>query len=167
MTTYIHYGSDHYDSRLFMPIQNGRWQPKPAVKTGLWGSRENDENGWRAWCEENAFQVERLNRSFRFQLPGAHILTLSSPDQLPALPKLHPWEPHNELNLEILPHASAESLASWYIPNWCYLDFEKLAESYDAIEMENYWAFKDSFPTWDCNCILVLKADCICEIPSR
>jgi hypothetical protein len=45
------------------------------------------------------------------------------------------------------------------MPNWCYLDFEKLAEDYDAIELQNHWFFNSSLDTWDCNCILVLKAD--------
>ena len=84
-------------------------------------------------------------------MPGAKILLLEDPEQLIALPKLHPWEPKKQL----------EQL---YMPNWCYLDFEKLAEDYDAIELQNHWFFNSSLATWDCNCILVLKADKVVEI---
>ena len=41
--TYIHYGSDHFHPEFFTPIRNGDWHPKPAVGTGLWVSRVDDE----------------------------------------------------------------------------------------------------------------------------
>ncbi len=52
-----------------------------------------------------------------------------------------------------------EQLREWYVPNWCCLDFEKLAEEYDAIELRNSGAFADSLPAWDCDGILVLRAE--------
>ena len=66
--TYIHYGSDHFSPQLFIPIRNGDWRPKPAVGTGLWASRVDDEFGWEFWCRENHFNLERLQTSFRFNL---------------------------------------------------------------------------------------------------
>ena len=48
MTTYIHYGSDHFYPECFIPIRNSEWQPKP--EGGLWGSREGDEFGWDCDC---------------------------------------------------------------------------------------------------------------------
>lgn len=92
MTTYIHYGSDHFYPEFFIPVRNGDWRPKPADGTGLWGSRIDDEFGWEAWCRENHFNLDHLRSSFRFQLPEASILTLEDPAQLITLPKLHPWE---------------------------------------------------------------------------
>ena len=73
ITTYVHYGSDRFIPEYFLPIRNGGWHPKPAEGSGLWASREGDELGWKAWCKENRFQMERLSLSFRFQLPGATI----------------------------------------------------------------------------------------------
>ena len=43
MTTYIHYGSDHFSPQLFIPVRNGDWRPKPVDGTGLWASRVDDE----------------------------------------------------------------------------------------------------------------------------
>ena len=73
----------------------------------------------------------------------------------------HPWEPKKPLEVA---HPTLEQLREWYVPNWCYLDFEKLAEEYDAIELRNSGAFTDSLPTWDCDCILVLKAERVREV---
>jgi len=158
--TYTHYGSDHFCPEFFIPVRNGDWRPKPADGTGLWASRVDDEFGWEAWCRKNHFNLENLRTCFRFKLPGASILTLEDPDQLISLPKLHFWEPKKPLEVK---HPTLEQLREWYVPNWCYLDFEKLAEEYDAIELRNSGAFTDSLPTWDCDCILVLRAERVTE----
>ena len=100
-------------------------------------------------------------------MPGAKILLLEDPEQLIALPKLHTWEPKKLLWLNSIKPGeipTKEQLEQLYMPNWCYLDFEKLAEDYDAIELQNHWFFNSSLATWDCNCILVLKADKVVEI---
>ena len=39
-TIYVHYGSDHFDLSLFIPIHNCDWKPKPEDGTGLWASQE-------------------------------------------------------------------------------------------------------------------------------
>ena len=58
-----------------------------------------------------------------------------------------------------------EQLESFYAPNWCYLDFEKLAaDGVDAIELRSSGAFKDSLDTWDCDCIVVMNPDVIEEV---
>ena len=147
-----------------MPARNGSWKPKPAERTGLWGSRINDPDGWKAWCEENNFLLDHLKCSFRFQLNRAKILTLSSPTQLIPLPKLHPWEPKAPLSFDTFSLPSEDQLESWYVPNYCYLDYEKLASQYDAIELRNHWLFQEALATWDCNCIWVLKADVLQEV---
>ena len=164
MTTYIHYGSDHFYPEFFIPARNGDWRPKPADGTGLWASRVDDEFGWEAWCLENHFNLDHLRSSFCFTLPEASILTLEDPAQLISLPKLHPWEPKKPLEVEEGELPTMEQLREWFVPNWCYLDFEKLAEEYDAIELRNSGAFPDSLSTWDCDCIFVMKAEKIVEI---
>lgn len=172
MTTYVHYGSDHFEPSAFIPVRNAGWmeggfRPKPADGTGLWASRENDEWGWEAWCREANFNIGRLRHSFRFTLPDADILTINSPDQLIDLPKLHRWEPKKLSWIENIQPGeipTMEQLHELYMPNWCYLDFEKLAEKYDAIELRNSLSFRDSLPAWDCDCILLMKADKVVEI---
>ena len=48
-----------------------------------------------------------------------------------------------------------------YTPQWCYLDFEKLAKEYDAIELINSAELYFFLHTWDCNCILVMRKEVI------
>jgi len=166
--TYIHYGSDHFDPALFDPLRNGGlecgFRPKPADGTGLWASREGDPNGWEAWCRGARFNLDALSHSFRFTMQGAKILLLEDPAQLITLPKLHPWEPKKPLELTEGELPTMEQLKEWFVPNWCYLDFEKLAEEYDAIELRNSGAFTDFLSTWDCDCIFVMKAEKVREV---
>ena len=61
MTTYIHYGSDHFYPEFFIPVRNGDWRPKPADGTDLWASRVDDEYGWEAWCRENPLAIPVLH----------------------------------------------------------------------------------------------------------
>lgn len=154
-TTYIHYGSNHYDPRLFMPIRNGLGMPKPEGGTGLWASRVGDEWGWESWCRENEYGIDALRRHFRFTLPGANILTLESLEQLASLPKA---DPYGQLFAEI-GHPERKPNDSW-----CYLDYEKLAQSYDAIEIEDFSIFRTALYTWDCNCILVMNGTKVVEL---
>lgn len=164
MTTYIYYGSDHFYPEFFIPVRNGDWRPKPADGTGLWASRVDDEFGWEAWCRENHFNLDSLRSFFRFQFPEASILTLEDPAQLITLPKLHPWKPKKPLEVAEGELPTMEQLKEWFVPNWCYLDFEKLAEEYDAIELRNSGAFTDSLFTWDCHCIFEMKAEKVREV---
>ena len=162
--TYIHFGSDHFCPEFFTPVRNGGFATKPAEWTGLWGSRIDDEYGWESWCRRNHFKLESLDKHFLFQLPDSNILTLTDPSQLTNLPTLHPWKPKEPLRVETGQLPTMEQLEEWFIPNWCYLDFEKLAETYDAIELRDSDAFSDALAAWDCDSILVLKADRVVEI---
>ena len=161
---YIHYGSDHFYPEFFSPVRNGGWKPKPADRTGLWGSRVDDEFGWESWCRRNRFKTDSLDTYFKFTLPEAHILTLTDPSQLIDLPKLHPWKPKEPPKVEYGQLPTLEQLEEWFLPNQCYLDFERLAEEYDAVELRNSDAFNDALATWDCDSILVLKADKVREV---
>ncbi len=159
---YVHYGASHFDPARFVPAKNTKhFNNKPVCHTGLWASRENDEYGWEAWCRKNDFKVERLDTFFRFTLTGAHILTISEPVDLIPLPKLHPWE-YIERNPDHIPRF--EMVNNEYVPSWCYLDFEKLSEDYDAIELKNSFLFDYILFGWDCDCLLVLNPDKIFEI---
>jgi len=71
--------------------------PKPAG--GLWGTRENDPLGWKAFCESDHFNKGSLRHSFRFRLVSeAKILTLNKEEQLKDLPKLKPWITYNKFD---------------------------------------------------------------------
>lgn len=162
MITYIHYGSGQFDPDLFQPVRNSTWQSKP--EGGLWGSRADDAFGWESWCRKNRFNPEHLKMSFRFTLPEAKILILENPDQLLILPTLQPWKPKEPPKVELGGMPTMEQLREWFSPNWCYLDYEKLAEEYDAVELKNAAAFREPLPTWDCNSVVVLRAEAVREV---
>ena len=177
---YIHYGSDHYDPSLFIPIRNCDWKPKPADGTGLWASPEgrkvfhgNDYAGsvyedgrvvygWREWCEDNHFNVSQLKKLFRFQLkPDANVITLREPSDLMALSKTQPWQPKDKSRLMNLPKGEMpdiRQLEELYKPNPCFLDYEKIvADGVDAIELQNSYVFTDCLGTWDCDSIVIMN----------
>lgn len=183
-TTYIHYGSAHYDPSLFIPIRNCDWKPKPADGTGLWASQEGkkiyhgDEYagsvysdgtlvyGWREWCEDNYFHPEHLKTFFRFQLkPAANILILRDPFDLLPLPKTAHWKPKDYTDILSLPKSqkpTIKQLEDLYKPNPCFLDYEKMvAEGVDAIELLNSHSFRDGLDTWDCDCIVIMNPDVV------
>lgn len=143
-TTYIHYGSDWF--RTPNPIRNRKYFTKPSG--GLWASRKDGDQTWKSWCECEEFGLDNLNYSFTFTLKdGARVLELSYEDQLENLPKLEPYDKFD--------HYSE-----------CRLDFEKLAEEYDAIEVTDisqlYWPLYG----WDCNSIIVMNPKII-DIPDE
>lgn len=163
MAEYVHYGSQHFDRERFVPVKNGRnFLPKPAARTGLWASRVGDENGWETWCRHNQFKTERLEVSFRFTMPNADILTLKAPEDLLPLPKIYQWDYDLFMNE---PEMAEFDFLKGIVPQWCYLDYEALAEEYDAIELINSKLFYNALYSWDCNCLLVLKAEKLTEMP--
>ena len=165
---YIHYGSEHFNPQLFVPIKNCTWKPKPEDGTGLWASRVGDEYGWEQWCRNAGFRVKALDTAFRFTLkPWAKVLTLEIPSDLLLLPKLYPWNPgkiftEKDLNSEEIP--SAEDLIAYFAPHWCFLNYEKLSEDYDAIELRNSYLFRGSLNTWDCDCIVIMNPNIVEEL---
>lgn len=136
-TVYVHYGDDTF--REPNPIKNRKWFTKPYG--GLWASRENDPDGWKSWCEAEDFRLDMFDQSFRFKLKsGAKVLELSHEDQLVDLPR---------------------NLCSGYEDYECYLDFEALAEKYDAIEVTDIRRLYFPLYGWDCNSILIMNPDVV------
>ena len=159
---YIHHGSTHFDPAKFTPICNSEWQPKP--EGGLWGSRIDAEYGWEQWSISNDYNLGALERSFRFTISSSRILVIESTAQLEQLPKLHPWESDSTNWLNGIMADGKITMDQLYTPQWCYLDYEKISESYDAIEIREPWNFRDAFPTWDCDSVVVLNSGVVVEV---
>ena len=159
--TYIHYGNDEYYP--FAGVRNVRNWQKP--EGGLWASREGDPNGWETWCRKENYQIHLLEKHFTFSLvDGSRVLMLENEVQLIDLPKQKPWKPKDLSWMETLGPdqiPTMEQMDELLRPNWCLMDFEKLAKRYDAIELVNAGAFQHSLNLWDCNCILVMNPDAI------
>lgn len=143
--TYIHYGHKHFVSNDFVEIKNNMWN-KPIG--GLWASDINAEYGWKNWCKDEEFCECNEENSFCFKLKEkSRILTITSHNDLSQLP------------LESGVHEYINRLCLW-------IDFEKLAREYDAIEVlisEDSRLYYDLYG-WDCDSILILNKDCIEEI---
>ncbi len=137
---YIHYGHKTFEQYRFHKVENQELIPKPSG--GLWASRENAAYGWREWSEETELKVN-YEDYFVFELKdNAKVLTITSLEQLEDLPQIE---------------------APLSLPYWVILDYEKLAEQYDAIEVlisEDSRLYQALY-TWDCDSIVIINPDVI------
>lgn len=139
---FIHIGHKEFDNELWKEVKNRNFC-KPIG--GLWASRINAKFGWKDWCKENNFDGCSINQSFSFRLANdARLLIIDSVEQLKELPK----------NDNMMEYESAGS---------CYLDFEKLKDKYDAIEVNisNDNRLHFALYGWDCDSILILNKNII------
>lgn len=151
---YRHYGSDKFDHALFIPVTNEPVINKPSPHTGLWASPLVDNTtDWADWCEGESFNTERLATWFDFRLkPGARIAVIKRLDDMGKYPLQPPYRDD-----EWWKHLSNRQL-----------DYEKMAENYDAIL---YWESgcmhgTTAWNPWDCDSLLVLNPDVVKEIKS-
>ena len=142
-TIYIHYGDNEFDKNKFAEIKNKQFWVKP--KGGLWASRLNGINSWKRWCIAEEFCLEKLEKYFKFKLKeNTRFLQIESSNQLKYLPRVKSPIPQLE-------------------GTGIYLDFEKIKEDFDAIEVliskdnQLYWDLYG----WDCDSLLVLNKDVI------
>lgn len=145
MSVYVHYGDKNFDKNKFDEIKN-RMFVKPFG--GLWASRMTATFCWKKWCESQRFRLDKYNENncFEFKLKeNAKVLVITESEQL-----------------KNLPQQNIEGLSNIFV---C-LDFEKLAEQYDAIEVlisEDY-RLDDDLYGWDCDSILIMNKDVVEEL---
>ena len=147
---YIHYGSDSFDKFKFKPIKNRRFWVKP--EGGLWASNIESKYGWKQWMDDNRiFNDEYFDRyedgMFKFKLQeNSKILKINNSDKL------------NNLFKEF------EMKESYH--TWKTLDFEKLSNYYDGIEVDisNDRRLYFDLYGWDCDSILIFNPDIIKEL---
>lgn len=133
---YVHYGQP-FDEQKFMPIKNGNFT-KP--RGGLWASRTDAKYGWKDWCKDEDFRECAESESFKFTLKdGTRILTINSCKDLESLPTREIFRPTTAL------------------------DFEKLTQDYDAVEVIISDDIQLCFELygWDCDSIVVMNKDCM------
>ena len=146
MKNYIHYGHTKFDKSMFNKIKNVDCSTKP--KGGLWASDVEAEHGWKDWCEAEEFRDCKEENSFSFVLSdNAKILYIESVNDLESLPK-----GKDKFGL---------NFSSWYL-----LDFEKLAETYDAVEVSISSDFDLYYKLygWDCDSIVIMNPDIVVEL---
>lgn len=142
MMKYIHYGHKNFVKAEFKPIRNAGYEhTKP--EGGFWASAEDAKFGWKDWCAAEEFCECKKENSFTFSLSDdARVLHICSVEQLEALPK----QKSNSVN-----------------PRVVRLDFEKLKDSYDAIQVtiSNDRRLYYALFCWDCDCILIMNPDIV------
>lgn len=110
---------------------------------GLWASDIKAKYGWKDWNKSENFTECSKENSFIFTLSDdANILHINSIKDLDSLPKIK----------------SKFGLTSWVV-----LDFEKLAEIYDAIEVNissDYNLYYKLYG-WDCDSIIIMNPDIV------
>ena len=141
---YIHYGDNEF--RTPDPIENEQVLVKP--KGGLWASRKGDDYGWKNWCESNDFRTsDYFDKYFEFVLNGdAQVLEITEVEQLDFLPQITEYDKYSTVIGGVKRY---------------YLDFEKLAREWDAIEIFNIHRFGWALGGWDVNCILIMNPDIV------
>ncbi len=149
MNTYIHYGHRHFDGQnSFKEVENKYGWNKPLG--GLWASNINCRYGWKEWVDDNDFHFDKYtdNRWFKFTLKDdAKVLTITDVSQLKDLPQ----------------QADKPKFAA---EDDYFLDFEKLKDDYDAIELIINDNLYFALYGWDCDCILILNKDIVVETKS-
>ena len=137
---YIHYGHKTFEPDRFQKVENQLGIPKP--NGGLWASPIETEYGWKEWNANKNIGAS-FEEYFMFTLKkDAKVLTISNVEQLGDLPQLNSLFPFN---------------------TWALLDYEKLAEEYDAIEVKitEDGRLYEKLYTWDCDSILIINPDVI------
>lgn len=145
MKKYVHYGHKSFDKNLFIPIINGRsFLTKPIG--GLWASPIDAEYGWKNWCKDEEFCKCEDENSFTFTLTNnARVLYINDISDTDNLPELNP-----------------DISSEFKISSWVCLDFEKLKEEYDAIEIKiSGRGIYFGLYGWDCDSILIMNPDII------
>ena len=140
---YIHYGHKKFIDELFEPIQERELFVKPYG--GLWASRSDSTMGWKNWCKNQEFHLSKYSDDnyFKFYLKqGTRILVIDN---------------HKQLN--DLPHIDVKSKFGFELSAFQILDFQKIAEEYDAMEVfhDNYTEihYSSIFNSWDCDSICI------------
>ena len=144
---YIHYGSSKFDPNHKL---GGGHCGKP---NGLWASPRYSDWGWRAWCENEEFHTDRLNRHFKFRLQkGTRILKVKCLDDiLPYLKK-------SDYFRDFSPFMDCDPTFGRK------LDIPKIMENYDGMEVymsDNYGELHNSsmFYVYDVDSLVIWNLD--------
>ena len=145
MSKYIHFGCKSFNLAAFVPVKNQRIFTKPSG--GFWASAVDAKFGWEQWNDREWFVPCRKDNAFVFVLSeDSKVLHIRNVEILQSLPQIKE--------------------ASSIIPYWTFLDFEKLAQDYDAIELHlsEDGRLYQALYGWDCDSILIANPNIIQNI---
>lgn len=147
---YVHYGSKHFDIKVFKEARNEILSDKPAF--GLWGSPVNSDYGWKKWCHDNEFMEYDEDNCFFFRIDsGAKVYEIKTVHDIEALPMVP------------IPRRIKEMGFKWLKYKY-FIDFEQLMEK-DISAIEIYFdGVKEVLSDYDCDSVIILKACGLIEI---
>lgn len=139
----IHYGEYKFIPEKLKPVKNNIALHTKPYQGGLWTSPLDSEFGWKEWNERETSNDYKENKYFIIQLKeDAKIFIIDSYDDLKNAPLIN-----NRI-----------------------LNFEKIAEQYDAIwltfkgmEETRISMYVDLY-SWDCETVLILNSNCFEEM---
>lgn len=158
--TFIHLGSNHFDSNLFDPIRNQNDKPLG----GLWANDVETDFGWKEYClAEEMFPLEspRLTHHFYFQLKDdAKILHLEDPEDFDFLPIR--WGAFKD-DLRNDNYQYSERFL--FFSKFRYVNWEAVKNiGIDAVEYIRTPYGHDVFYTWDFDSLVVFNPDAIIPV---
>lgn len=138
----IHYGARKYLPDMIKPVKNELWvKPKGG---GLWTSPIDSIWGWKDWNKSEQYMECDEKISFKIQLKeDCKVFVIDCLDDLLSAPLIHDSCSQNK-----------------------YIDFEKVAQSYDCIWLTEQGQRKTRFSRpvnlygWDCETVLILNNKC-------
>ena len=155
---FIHYGSESFDPDRFIPVKNERGWVKPE-RGGLWACPIESGKQWTEFVSDTACMAKDISKSFTFRLKeDAKVLKISGPRDLNYV---------TLCTITIMGDLSQPMFRGNLVNDFkVNLDFEKIAENYDAIIIN---AGTDTllyymFYGWDVDSILVLNKDVIIPV---
>lgn len=147
MSTYVHFGTNQFDKKLFRPVKNSFLQTKPSG--GFWGSPVDGKYTWELWNIDNHFaDVSESAPKLYFTLkPSAKILKINNEESFQQFDSKYKL-PKTDLQL-------------FYPYDWI-----RVAKDYDAMEVSisDYNALYMKLYTWDCDSICVFNPNVVVQV---
>ena len=160
-TAFRTYGLGNYDVKNFQPIKNVPIRNKPDG--GLWASPSN-ENGsaWVTWNKKEADKTFGGDDYFEFELAdNARVLKLEKLSDVKKVPMM--WDNPDIMRLPLSRHLITYKMAFYDSKGTCdwMPDFEKIAQTYEAIEYVCNNEMYNALLGWDVDSLLVLNPNVI------
>ena len=150
---YVHYRDSTFKGDKFKSIKNNDFNNKPDG--GLWASSCKAKNSWNAWCVDNNFRMEHLDKCFHFKIADtARILRIESLEdckELTLQPVGYMHEKYRDTNYEVIDYRACIEKG-----------IDAIEYKYDiASRSKDFEEIDTIMCGWDCDSILILNPDIV------
>ena len=180
---YIWYGKDEFDIKKLKKIEvndsmviSEYWDKPKEYKMSrgeskflgcFWASPVDTNYGWKDWCEDEQFNLDRFECSQTFTLKEtANICTIDSMESLKEFMKKYTkYSDFDENHNNVLKDVTDDmDLNRWFTFGSFKFDWNKVLHDYDGMEISHDFNFNimhNIFNTWDCDSICIWNPDII------